>query len=154
MTAVRCGVLMLIAALACPAVRAQDCAPACGMAPVVSARLNRPQDFAPPVLVVVPRPPEEYLPKQSLLATGVGGRRQINVAELHRHQLALYSGERQAFSVPGLMGEVPVRVVSPRCALPPAEFNYGAVVFWGITGLCVLVSLLLLARVVASFQRR
>ncbi len=153
MTAVRFGALILIVALASAAVRAEDNAPSCAH-PAIPPKLKRPQDFAPPRLTVVPRPPEEYRPKNSLLATGVGGRRQVDTAELHRRQLAMYSGERQTDSLPGLTGNMPMPVVAPVRALSPSETNYGAIAFWTFVVLSLLLSVALIARVLFIFHRR
>jgi hypothetical protein len=143
---------MLGAILAAGVLRAEDNVPACGGEPGIPPKLKRPQDFAPPELVVVPRPAEEYLPKKSLLAQGVGGRRPVNAAELHRRQLAMYSGVRQTNSVPGIAGDATGPVVAPVTSLPPAEFNWGAAAFWGSVGLMVLVALALLTRTLLSFR--
>ena len=144
--------LALVAASACPALFAEDAA-----APeeqyVPPGRVNRPQDFAPPDLVIVPRPPEEYLPQGSLLAAGAREKRQVDLDELRRRKIAMYAGRLETRTLPsdsdGPSAERPLAIDLPPA--PPA--NLGVVVFWSVVAACIAVSLWLFLRIALAFRR-
>ena len=115
-------------------------------------RLHRPQDTAPPKQIIVPRPPSDYRPKGSLLATAHHQPRRVDTAELHRRKLNLYAGHIVTHSLPG-----PGRPVSPVAVTrtPRVETregpNFAVITYWSFIAVAAFVTLWLLAK---AFQQK
>ena len=122
---------------------------------VVPGTLHRPQDQAPAELVIVPRPPEEYLPPGSLLSTGVRAKRPVDLEELHRRKLSMYAGRPETRSLPSTSDAPagPPPLVLADAPLAPGT-NFGALVFWSLVSCCVVVTLWLLLRVLLALRTR
>jgi hypothetical protein len=146
--------LLVVSALACPALCAED-GGGPGEAVVAPGTLHRPQDVAPQELVIVPRPPEEYLPKGSLLAAGARGPRQVDLDDLRRRMLDMYAGKPATDSLAPVDGAA----VAPAPAPPPGrprdeERGLAALVYWSLIAGCAVSALWLLLKVYLNFRRK
>lgn len=118
------------------------------------AHLNRPQDYAPAEMVIVPRPPEEYLPKGSLLSGASREKRLVDVDELRRRKLAMYEGETQTSALPASSGAPTPSSPKALPATSSAGTEYGAMAFWAFIGACALAAAGLLLHVALEWRTR
>jgi hypothetical protein len=115
--------------------------------------VHRPQDQAPAELIIVPRPPEEYLPEGSLLAAGAREKRQVDLDELRRRKIEMYAGRLETRTLPSA-SDAPSAGRPLALELPPApQANFGVVVFWSLVAACVAASLWLFLRVALALRR-
>jgi len=92
--------------------------------------VNCPQDFAPADLVIIARPPEEYLPQGSLLSSGARQKRQVDLDELRRRKIAMYAGRPEIRALPSASdapsaGRLPALELPPAPGLPSASSSSG-----------------------------
>jgi hypothetical protein len=106
-----------------------------------SGVIHRPQDVAPPDLVIVPRPASDYRPEGSLLSQAAHQPRMVDLDELARRKQAQYAGET-------FTGELPVPGCAAVASVPPTpmppqdveERGMASVFYWSVTGAMVLAA--------------
>ena len=146
--------LVMMTAAASPRLFGEEAAQASGEA-VRTGVIHRPQDVAPPELVIVPRPPEEYLPKGSLLATGARGPRQVDLDELRRRKLDMYAGKASTDSLPLAAGAVcPVASLPVPQPVRPPQRDLAALLYWSVVAGCLLGAAWLFLRVFLNLHRQ
>jgi hypothetical protein len=115
--------------------------------------IHRPQDVAPPELIIVPRPPSEYLAPGSLLSTARHEPRQVDTDELLRRKYDLYAGGMVTHSLPG-PGGTGSPIVPGGAAEPESRrLNPAAVTWWTFIAACMGLASWLLAKTIIHNRR-
>lgn len=117
-------------------------------------RLHRPQDVAPPELVIVPRPPSEYRPEGSLLRTAHHRPRRVDIEELHRRKLDMYAGHVIPHPLPSPSGTVSsVARAKPEALKPGQERNLAGTAWWCLVAGCAVAAFWLFGKVFINLCR-
>jgi len=144
-----------VAWLVACAVLAADQQAASGEEDVPPGLLHRPQDVAPPELIVVPRDPSEYRPKGGLLSAAQHQPRRVDADELLRRKYDLYDGRVVSQSLSGPGG--PVSSLPARQPTGPdagGNRNLADIGYWSFVAVCALVASWLLTKVILYVRRR